>query len=659
MKLKSVKITNYRTIEDSGEFDIGDDITCLVGKNEAGKTAALNAIRGIKPYKGRGRYDKLRDYPRRHYSSYKKRHPNGEAVVCESKWDLDDADEMVLSNEFGQKFLTSRVMVVTSYYGGSSTWEISLNEKSAVAHICSQEKLDAVEKGVVANCQTTDQVHQSIEQSGNESEKLGRIKKRIGQYRDQKAYLKAIDLLSERMPSFVYFADYSRMSGEISVDQYQEDEQNEVLKDEDMLFADFLSFAGTDMDELAETDQYEEHRIQLETASNAITQQIFEYWKQNANLEIQVDVGPGKEGDPKPFNKGTVMRVRVKNRLHGASVPFSERSSGFAWFFSFLVHFSQVKEHYAGKNANVIILLDEPGLTLHAKAQLDLLRYVQKELACNHQVIYTTHSPFMIIPDRWNTIRTVEDVLIERTGSPPEIQGTKVSSDFLKTSGDTIFPLQGALGYELSQTLLIGKKVLIVEGSSDALYLKVASSILNGQGKNHIEEWTICPANGIDKIAALISLVLVHGEEREIVVLVDYQSGDRGKVQRLERNSKANVLRCSAFCEKKSANAEADVEDIFGKSVYLDLLKKSCDLDIDADAISDEGRIVKQIESLLGRKLPHNKPADWLLRNPRFLSEGTADAEQALGRFEEMFSEINGNERGRADEPKKEHTNEN
>ena len=59
--------------------------------------------------------------------------------------------------------------------------------------------------------------------------------------------------------------------------------------------------------------------------------------------------------------------------------------------------------------APVILLLDEPGLTLHGKAQGDLLRYFDEKLAPDHQIIYSTHSPFMIAPGKLTEARIVED----------------------------------------------------------------------------------------------------------------------------------------------------------------------------------------------------------------------------------------------------------
>ena len=97
-----------------------------------------------------------------------------------------------------------------------------------------------------------------------------------------------------------------------------------------------------------------------------------------------------------------------------------------------------------------------PGLALHAKAQADLLRYIEDRLAPNYQVIYTTHSPFMMQePAHLLRARTVEDVYIEPKSSGEQVidSGTVVGGDVLSIDRDTLFPLQACLGYEITQTL--------------------------------------------------------------------------------------------------------------------------------------------------------------------------------------------------------------
>jgi len=90
----------------------------------------------------------------------------------------------------------------------------------------------------------------------------------------------------------------------------------------------------------------------------------------------------------------------------------------------------------------MILLLDEPGLSLHALAQQDFLRYID-ELAKKHQIIFTTHSPFMCTVIRLHQVRMVED-------KPRE--GTKISSNLSGSDPKTLFPLQAALGYTIAQT---------------------------------------------------------------------------------------------------------------------------------------------------------------------------------------------------------------
>ena len=178
------------------------------------------------------------------------------------------------------------------------------------------------------------------------------------------------------------------------------------------------------------------------------------------------------------------------------SLPFEERSSGFQWFFSFLSAFSE----YDYNEEPVVILLDEPGIGLHARAQADFLRLIDERLAQRCQVIYTTHSPFMIQPGKLERARVVEDRGRE--------VGAVISSDVLTTDTDTLFPLQGALGYDLAQHLFIGPDNLVVEGTSDLIYLSVLSGYLIDQDREGLNErWTITPVGGADLVPTFVALL--------------------------------------------------------------------------------------------------------------------------------------------------------
>ncbi len=91
MKLIKAHATNFRSIEDSNEFAIGQ-LTCLVGKNEAGKTGLLRALEGLGSIGG-FKYDKIQDYPRRFLTKFDERHSGGRARVILSWWQLEKADK--------------------------------------------------------------------------------------------------------------------------------------------------------------------------------------------------------------------------------------------------------------------------------------------------------------------------------------------------------------------------------------------------------------------------------------------------------------------------------------------------------------------------------------------------------------------------------------
>jgi hypothetical protein len=363
-------------------------------------------------------------------------------------------------------------------------------------------------------------------------------------------------------------------------------------------------------------------------------------------LKVQFRRDLGEPGDAPPFNKGPVFRTRIFNQLHEVTVPFDERSAGFVWFFSFLVYFSQVKRTHGD---NLIILLDEPGLSLHAKAQSDLLRYFKEKLGPNHQVIYSTHSPFMVPSDNLASVRTVEDVVTVIGDDAPEVKGTKVGSDVLNVNRDTLFPLQGALGYEITQSLFVGENTLLVEGSSDLVYLETFSKALRDLGRTHLDpRWTICPVGGIDKIGAFMSLF--GGNHLNIATLVDVGLGQKKKVEELDRLTtvlrRGKVFTTTAY----AGQSEADVEDIIGAAGYLDLVN-DCYGFTGADAVtlptavSSATRIAKYVEEVLRPRASaplyhHLTPAVHLMENRKLLPKLT-DSDHALDRFERLFADLN------------------
>ena len=639
MKLKSVQITNFRSIDDSGEFTV-KDVTCLVGKNESGKTAVLEALNKLKPSSGSKALNKDLDYPRKRLVQYEDDYGDSEAEVIRTTWSLDEIEVSILEQEFGENCLNSKEIVISKYYGSESTnWRIDFNEENIVNFLIGNANFDAVKKNQLKGCKTVSDISGKLNEIEDRTSKQEDLLDKISAYRDGDVCLALIDKISPHMPRFFYFSQYDMMDGKISVEQIREHEID------DSIFINFLKFAGTSLDDLAQTDQYETLRAKLEAASNTVTETIFDYWSQNKNLAVIVELREGRSGDEAPFNKGTVVEVRIKNNSHGVTLPFADRSTGFIWFFSFLVKFWALSK----ENKNMIILLDEPGLNLHSTAQADLLKYIEQKLKPKHQVIYTTHSPFMVPTNALASVRTVEDV--EKDG---KLLGTKVSEDSLSVTKDTLFPLQGALGYEITQALFIGENTLLVEGPSDILYLTAASKALKQSGQTHLDErWVICPAGGLDKVPAFLSLF--SGNRLNVAVLTDIANGDRGKIERLKKTEILSESKILTYADFLGQN-EADIEDMFGPELFSKILTTAYNLSgnnsLDAKKLLEANkgtcRLVKKAESyfnLLPDDVPtfdHLTPSKWLLENIEILTEDSQTVTDVLNGFESLFKRLNG-----------------
>jgi len=645
MKLVSAQITNFRSIEDSNKFEIGD-LTCLVGKNEAGKTAILQAFYGISPFASFV-YDRTRDYPRRHLSRFNERHQDGKSKVIETHWILSPTDIELVSEIYGSDALTNNEITISRYIGDNSEyWHIPCDERACIDHLINEFNLDEVEKNPLKNAKNGEEAISILTELSQRSGNLEELLAKLSNLKDGSFHSEMIKILSPNKPKFFYTSHFDRMSGEISISKIQTDIQQNTVSPSDQIFLDFLEYAGTSIADLRGALKHEDLKAKCEGASNEITDEIFQFWSQNDALKVVIDIAEGKTGDKAPFNLGTIVKIRIENSNHRVTVPLSERSAGFVWFFSFLSQFKQLKKT-AG---NAIILLDEPGLTLHGKAQSDLLRYIEERLLPEHQVIFTTHSPFMVPAERMADVRIVEDI-IKYEGRKATVLGTKVSSDALSVDKDTLFPLQAALGYEITQSLFIGKNTLLVEGPSDILYLQAFSAALKERKREGLDpRWAICPSGGIDKISPFASLF--GANNLNIAVLCDLASGDRSKIERLR---KSQVLKASQLFTAVdfTGKSESDIEDFLHPELFVKLLNSAYSLSkknilsvAKLDAALSTERIVKKAEAAFRsmtqdvQEFDHFYPSDWLIRNPTFLVDGS-ELNETLDRFEEAFKVIN------------------
>ncbi len=259
----------------------------------------------------------------------------------------------------------------------------------------------------------------------------------------------------------------------------------------------------------------------------------------------------------------------------------------------------------------------------------------------------------MVPPDDLSASRIVEDLVqVDQRGRRTPT-GTKVRSDVLSTDRDSVFPLQGALGYSLTQSLFIGKHTILVEGPSDILYLKALSTELTKRRRLSLDpEWVLCPSGGLDKIQAFVSLFAGNG--LDVVALADFAKKDQKKIEAMRRTQilkAGGLLTIHEFADKE----EADIEDLFELETFSEIVNAAYGLDtahsltpekLDA-ADTNTVRLVKKAEAFF-RVLPdeiptfdHFIPASWLIEHPSVLSADTPAVLATLDRAERLFKELN------------------
>jgi hypothetical protein len=121
MKLKEFRVREFRSVWDSGPIKIDGQTTCLVGKNEAGKTTLLDALYRTNPIiKSAAVFDETYDYPKREVEDYRfavENKDREEAVVVECLYELDDDDIAVVTSVFGPGVLELGTFKRSTYYG--------------------------------------------------------------------------------------------------------------------------------------------------------------------------------------------------------------------------------------------------------------------------------------------------------------------------------------------------------------------------------------------------------------------------------------------------------------------------------------------------------------------------------------------------------------
>lgn len=632
IKLIKANIIRYKCIETEQSFDVEDDVTVLVGMNESGKTSILEALAKTQYFENDEKFtfNMIHDFPRKQKKSVDKTGEIPGAVKLEYQVDNNVLHEIY--KELGIKPLNNKFSV-TYYYDNHRTWELSwintlefMKEKIVSLEFENQDLSSSLQN--VSNKSQFKKVLENKNEMGYSEDDIKKLDSLKVFFKDTNSWEKSpidefvvFEYLIPNLPKFMYYDDYYSLPSRVSLTKLEENFTDSAKKTAKAL----LELADIDIETLTKSDNFEEFIAELEATEAIISAELFKYWKTNKNLKILFKIDKKEENDGYNNTRivDRILEIRVQNQRTGVSLPLENRSKGFNWFFSFLVWFMKIQEN---RDTTYILLLDEPGLNLHAKAQNDLLKFIF-DLSNDYQIIYTTHSPFMIETDKLNKVRTVFE----------KKDGTIISDSVQEKDPNTLFPLQAALGYDLAQNLFVSKKNLLVEGISDLTYLSIISTILEAHGREGLNsEVMIVPVGGADKVATFISLL--RGNKLELVCLLDTFT-DQSAQSRLNNMVAKQIIKENniLFYHDVIQSDYADIEDLFLKSDYVDLYNKTFDVEIDSATLTD-GSILEQLRALNnGESFNHYRPANYLAKNIQSISF----SKESLDNFEKLFKMIN------------------
>jgi len=675
MQLKAFRVLLYRPILDSGWVDI-DDITVVVGKNESGKTALLKALHKFNPFKPEP-YNIDREWPRGH-----RKERSQDAVVVETRFEFTDTEKAQVCEWCPASIAPTGVQISKTYKGdfkfaflptelpseppvdwlesrtrdaiGTPAEAASDQLKQAINDATRKALQTIQEAGAPGLQKLADTLKVQIDTAAKkdhqpdqpEATRVKTALQQIIQRADMAAVRNKLEAeVRKWLPTFIYIDDHKPFQGIAHLDQIKQRKENQ-LTEQDKTFLTILEMAGLNFDQefqRATVQDKEQRMLDMNDASLTLTKQLADHWSQRKyQVRFEAD--------------GHHVIAFVSDEVQPALVPLNERSKGFQWFFSFDVTFLYETK---GTFKNAIILLDEPGLHLHAAAQRDLLKRI-REYAKGNQLIYSTHMPFMIDMERLDNIRVCGE---------SKDHGTRVSADFYTADEHARFPLQAALGLSISQSLFVGPYNLVVEGITDFWLLSTMAAILRSEGRPSLDERiVITPSGGATK-AAYVGTML-QGQQLNVVVLLDSDPEGQRVAEGLIKQwimKDRHVLMLGQLLDR---TAEITLEDLFPVDYYLQYVNRAYEKELGGRPLSDaevnrntHPQLVRRIdEALKARELQPNseswafnkgRPAKLLLAELPKASVSELPHELVNG-FERLFQRINGAMPGLRYEPAKE-----
>jgi predicted ATP-dependent endonuclease of OLD family len=630
MRLKKARVRKYRSIRDSGWFDIESSKTILVGPNESGKTALLEALQKLNPPGEIRNFSALRDYPRSEFNDVITGKVRLEdTTIAEAQFLLEPDDKEALPAEFRDcEYLYGRRPDNSSWHalvGGPAPVKYGDIKKDLVrlcAHMDARVQPPAA--GVVptplpsADLETitrewtdNDEIKGSraadlkawlervfpLIEEGNHPEETRYDDLMTGVNAEQRRY-DVLKVLHQRLPILVRFRDFFRVRPIIHLEHLAQRIEKGLLDDDydygNLCLLRLLGFSARDLSDLGKTtepaagdvaalqkyrDQLDRRSYQLNAASVRLSEELRRVWMPDAKraeadrLRIVAD--------------GQYLKVVVEDDL-GVEIELDQRSEGFQWLVSFFVVFFA---EAADKHKNAILLLDEPGLSLHGLKQRDFRATISR-LAEKNQLLYTTHSPFLVGPDELDLVRVVE--MTDRS------VGTKVRTRVTAQDPVALLPLQEALGYDLAQSLFSQQRNLVLETLTDYWYVDAVAQLLREANIVDLnEKITLLPASQAGKVVYYATIL--HAQKLKVAALLDSDTAaDQARNQEILVHTLGNKAVIRTKDAYEGPVEQPAVEDLLRKTL-VQVAKDELGWDITEAATNQRDRSITEI---FGKSIP-------------------------------------------------------
>lgn len=544
MKLKKFRTQNYKSIKDSGYCWFASDVTTLAGKNESGKSAILESLRDFDT--------NIEVIP----DSALPLDDSGEPII-ELCFEIEKSDLDEISKETSvslrkelYELIKNDGLTIIKYKDGSYNFSDQISEllnkqtqetnqqcfkklKQFIEKIKKIEQLsDVADPQITENVENSQQaINQFIAQINpliatipdeikkqQATDNVATLVEEVKNLQQENIANKFLEEIKQYIPNFVFFSDFKDiLPFELPL---AEAKQNKTIQD-------FAKVANLELDKVIQTTDTQRRRNILSKHSATISGDFMGYWGQN-----KLDLIAEPDGDK--------LRLGVKETDKTILFKPEQRSKGFQWFLSFFLRLNAEKDEIN------IILIDEPGLYLHAKAQKDVLK-VLEEVSKEAQVIFSTHSPYLIDSERLDRIR-----LILKDES-----GTKIENKIHKGADkETLTPIITTIGLDLSQEFSIaGKKNVVLEGISDYYYFQALKDFLPKTTKGI--DANFIPCCGASKIPQIISLLI--GWDLEFVSTLDNDTEGKKIIKELKEKLQVDEKKIILISDQDNFS----IEDLF------------------------------------------------------------------------------------------------